>query len=54
MYLFMKESRAVIGGVRLREEPLTIWIRYIRNGIGNCETWSIYNDKYSDMWMFYT
>lgn len=32
MYLFMKESRAVIGGVRLREEPLTIWTRYIRNG----------------------
>ena len=43
MYLFMKASRVVLRGVRLREEPLTYYV--FKNSLGN-EIWSIYNAKY--------
>ena len=36
----------------LREEPLKIWTRY-RNSIGN-EIWSIYSDKYFEIWTFFS
>ena len=51
MYHFMKGSRVVLRGVRLREEPLTHYVFW--NSLGN-EIWSIYNAKYSEMWTFYT
>ena len=51
IYLFMKASRVVLRGVRLREEPLTSYV--IRNSLGN-EIWPIYNAKYSEMRTFYT
>ena len=46
MYLFMRASRVVLRGVRLRKEPLTYYV--IRNSLGK-EIWSIYNAKYSKM-----
>ena len=51
MYFFMKGSRVVLRGVRLRDEPLTHCVFW--NSLGN-EIWSIYNAKYSEMWTFYT
>ena len=45
MYLFMKASRVVLRGVRLREESYTEYVT--RNGLGN-EIESIYNAKYSE------
>ena len=51
MYYFMKGSRVVLRGVRLREEPLTHYVFW--NSLGK-EIWSIYNAKYSKMWTFYT
>ena len=41
MYLFVKASRVVLRGVRLREEPLTQYL--IRNRLE--EKWSIYDAK---------
>ena len=41
---FMKTSRFVWLGVKLRGEPLRIWTRY-RNSMRN-EIWSIYNYKF--------
>ena len=49
---FMKASRVVWLGVNLREEPLGIWSRY-KDSMGN-EVRSIYNDKYFEIWTFYT
>ena len=48
----MKASRVVWLGVNLREEPLGIWSRY-KDSMGN-EVRSIYNDKYFEIWTFYT
>ena len=48
----MKASRVVWLGVNLREESLRIWTRYM-DGMGN-EIGSIYNDKYFEIWTFYT
>ena len=49
---FMKASRVVWLGVNLRAESLRIWTRYM-DGMGN-EIGSIYNDKYFEIWTFYT
>ena len=46
MYLFMKASRVLLRGIRLRKESWSLYV--IWNGLGN-EIWSIYNAKYSEM-----
>ena len=48
----MNPSRVVGLSVKLRGEPLNIWTRY-KEYVGN-ELWSIYNDKYFEIWIFYT
>ena len=46
----MKAPYVVWLGIKLREEPLSIWTR-CKNSTGN-EIWSIY--EYFEMWTFYT
>ena len=50
----MKESSFVWLRVNLREEPLRIWTRYKEKYDMRNELWSIYNDKYFEIWTFYT